>query len=165
MKPCGDPTFPGVVLIDTREQLPYAFDAIRADKREGGGVLAVPTRVEGLPSGDYSLEGFADRVAVERKSLADLFGTLGKGRERFERELERLSAFDFAAVVVEAEWTQIVNDPPARSRLSPKTVFRSVVAWQQRYPRVHWWTVPGRDMGEVVAFRVLERFHREQSCR
>jgi DNA excision repair protein ERCC-4 len=159
-KPCA---FPGVVLVDTREQLPYLFDAIRADKREGGGVLAVPTRVEGLPSGDYSLDGFADRVAVERKSPADLFGTLGKGRERFDRELARLADMEFAAVVVEAEWTEIVNNPPARSQLPPRTVFRSVLAWQQRYPRVHWWTVPGRAMGEVVTFRILERFHREQS--
>jgi ERCC4-type nuclease len=45
------------------------------------------------------VQGFADQIAVERKSLADLFGTLGQGRERFERELVRLSAHQYAAVV------------------------------------------------------------------
>lgn len=157
-------TFPGVVLIDTREQRPYTFAGLNADAKDGGGELAIPTRVETLPSGDYSLAGYADRVAVERKSLADLYGTLGKGRDRFVRELDRLNAMEWACVVVEAEWSTILADPPERSRLNPKTVWRSVLAWMQRYPRVHWLTVAGRDMGQVATFRVLERFLRERAA-
>ena len=106
------------------------------------------------------MSGFPGRVAVERKSLADLFGTIGQGRDRFERELERLNQMDFAAVVVEAQWSEVFDDPPRHSRLCPKTVFRSVNAWEQRYPRVHWSFLPGRDFAEVKAFRVLERFYR-----
>lgn len=152
--------FPCVVLVDTREQRPYRFEDLRADAAKGGGALIVETATATLPSGDYSLTGFADRIAVERKSLADLFGTIGQGRDRFERELERLNAMDFAAVVVEAQWSEVFDDPPRHSRLTPKTVFRSVNAWEQRYPRVHWHFLPGRDFAEVKTFRVLERFYR-----
>jgi ERCC4-type nuclease len=151
-------TFPAVILIDSREQMPFRFTGLRADAKEGRWPLAVTTRTETLPTGDYSLEGMADRVAVERKSLADLFATLGQDRERFERELVRLAAMQFAAVVVEADWTKILKHPPDFSRLNPKTIFRSVIAWQQRYPRVHWWTCPDRRFAEVVTLRILDRF-------
>jgi DNA excision repair protein ERCC-4 len=133
-----------------------------ADERDGGGPLIVSTVRATLASGDYSLDGYADRVAVERKSLADLYGTLGGGRERFERELRRLNEMDYAAVVIEADWSTIINHPPRRSRLTPKSVFRSVVAWQQRWPYVHWWAMPGRDYAEQAAFRILERFWRNR---
>lgn len=123
----------------------------------------VQTTVRGLATGDYSLFGFEDQVAIERKSLADLFGTLGQGRKRFERELTRLAAMKFAAVVVEAEWSAVLGDPPRRSKLNPKTVFHSVVAWQQRFPRVHWWFLPGRDAAEAAVVRILDRFWREAS--
>jgi hypothetical protein len=97
-------------------------------------------------------------VAIERKSLADLYSTLGQGRQRFARELERLNGYEFTAVVVEAEWSVVIGSPPAYSQLLPKTVYRSVIAWQVRYPKVHWWFVPGRDFAEVTTFRLLERY-------
>jgi hypothetical protein len=66
----------------------------------------------------------------------------------------------FAAVVVEAEWSTILHQPPEESRLSPKIVFRSVITWQQQFPNVHWWFMPGRRPAEIVTFRILERFAR-----
>lgn len=154
--------FPGVVLIDNREQQPYAFDRFTADKKFGGGPLVVETRTVCLNTGDYSVEGFEERIAVERKSLNDLFHTLSQGRDRFERELTRLNGFEVAAVVVEAEWATILGEPPRFSQLEPKTVYRSVLAWCQRFPRVHWYTVPGREFGEATALRILERFVRDR---
>ncbi len=150
--------FPVAVLIDTREQLSYTFAGFHADKKEGGHPLLVETRRVTLKEGDYSLDGYAGRIAVERKSLADFFNTLGQGRERFEAELARLSRLQFAAVVVEAEWSTILYEPPQHSQLNPKTVSRSVIAWQQRHPTVHWWMVPDRRHGEAWTFRILKRF-------
>jgi ERCC4-type nuclease len=154
-----------MVLIDSREQHPFTFAGLRADARQGRRPLVVPTQVTTLPSGDYSLAGLENAVAVERKSLADLYHTLAAGRGRFERELGRLTDMEFAAVVVEADWDAIINRPPDRSRLLPKSVFRSVVALQQRFPRVHWWACPGRRFAEVATFRILERFHRDRGGR
>jgi ERCC4-type nuclease len=154
-------TFPAVVLIDTREQLPFRFTGLRADAKDGRRPLDVTTRVETLPTGDYSLDGLRDQVAIERKSLADLYHTLGQNRDRFERELIRLAALCFAAVVIEADWLKILSEPPAHSRLNPKSIFRSVIAWQQRFPRVHWWACPHRRFAEIATLRILERFYKE----
>ncbi len=178
-----NPEFPRTILVDSREQIPFIFDGITeddetpdgqwrapylftevpADKDLGGGVWRVTTERIGLASGDYSLDGYATSVAVERKSINDLYHTLSQGRDRFIRELERLNEMAFAAVVVEREWTDIFRAPPKHSRMSPKTVYRSVLAWQQRFPRVHWLFCPGRDFAEVTTFRILERFVKEQA--
>ncbi|MFI5329906.1 MAG: ERCC4 domain-containing protein [Desulfobaccales bacterium] len=78
--------------MDTREQQPYDF------ARYGTAVEAAT-----LPAGDYSLPGFKDRVAIERKSLNDLVGCLkGSNRERFEKELARGRAYDLFCIVIEA---------------------------------------------------------------
>lgn len=157
--------FPVPVLIDQREKLPYEFTGLRADKSEGGHPLLIGWRTCHLETGDYTLEGCVGRVAVERKSLEDLYGTLGQHRERFEAELYRLNLIECACVIVEAEWSRILYDPPVHSQLRPKTVSRSVIAWQQRFPRVHWWMVPDRRHGEAWTFQVLRRFLKEDQGR
>lgn len=154
---------PFVVVIDSREQLPYAFASIRADAVQDRAKLLVRSLVSCLPAGDYSIQGHEKSIAVERKSLADLFGTIGQERDRFERELARLAEYPYAAVVIEAGWNDILFAPPDFSRLSPKTVFRSILAWQQRYPRVHWWPMPSRVIAEVTTYRILERWWKNAS--
>lgn len=153
------------VKIDTREQLGYDFIGLTCDQADGGGSLTVPTVTGTLASGDYSLVGYEDRVACERKSLADLYGTLGGGRERFERELARLALMEFAAVVIEATWPELCSDPPPHTQLPAKIVFRSIVAWSVRYPRVHWFPAGPRRLAEITTFRLLERFVREDMAK
>jgi ERCC4-type nuclease len=162
MPACGDLTCPFIIVCDTREQTPYAFAGLAADAKARNRPLVVHTQRGTLGQGDYSLLGFEAWVAVERKSAADLFGTLGQARRRFERELARLQSLQFAAVVVEAEWSELLKDPPRHSRLNPRTVFRSVVAWQQRFNRVHWSFLPGRRAAEAAVFRILERYWRDK---
>ena len=155
---------PFTVLIDTREQLPWDFAGIKADAAQGGpagGNLVVPVAGGTLGAGDYSIHGHGGRVAVERKSLADLFGTIGQGRDRFERELERLNGLEFAAVIVEAELSEAKLNPPSYSQVQFKTVTRSAIAWQQRFKGVHWCWLPGRYAAMVWAYRVLERWWKD----
>lgn len=156
-------TFPCSIICDTREQLAFDFEGFEADAAQGGGPLLIPVRRGTLKSGDYSLEGFENLVATERKSISDLFNTIAQGRDRFEAELERLNVMKFAAVVVEADWNTILNNPPVRSQLPPRIVFRSVLAWQQRYPNCHWWFMPSRRLAEVATFRILERFLKDNA--
>lgn len=103
------------IIIDTREQAPFAFRHERMDATTEPGTLAV---------GDYSLAGLEDRVAVERKSLPDLVMCLGRERERFERELARGAALDAFAVVCEGSWLELsrggVSEPPQSSRGLPE---------------------------------------------
>jgi DNA excision repair protein ERCC-4 len=140
---------PLCIIQDTREQTPYTFACISPPP-----LVEVAT----LASGDYSLKGLEDRVAVERKSLADTFGTFGQGRERFERELSRLAQMRYAAVMIEASWEQIIHRPPRRSRLNPKTIHASIVAWQIRYRTIHFWDCPNRIFAERTTYRLLKRF-------
>ncbi len=86
------------VVVDTREQEPYAFDS-----------ESVSTVRKALPAGDYSIEGFENRVAVERKSMADFVSTVIRGRKRFHKELEKLRHYDAACVVVEANYRDVID--------------------------------------------------------
>lgn len=149
---------PYTVLIDTREQLKFSF---AHPFKSGNKLYSIQTEIGTIKSGDYSLKGYENEISVERKSLKDLFGTLGQGRSRFIRELERLAEMKFAAVVVEADWTTILTNPPSRSRLKPVTIVHSVLAWQQRYRGIHWWFLPDRDLAEVITLRVLDRYWRD----
>lgn len=149
---------PFTVIADSREQSPWHFTGFKADAAQNYKPLIVPVEVAGLKSGDYSLKGFEDRVGIERKSLADAYSTFSQGRDRFERELERLQEMEFAAVVIEASWPAVLFSPPPHTKFSPKSFFRSVIAWQIRYPQVHWWACETRTFAERVTFRLLQRF-------
>ena len=106
-----------VIAIDTREQRPYEFPG---------------AEVCTLPTGDYSIVGLTDRVTIERKSKADAYSSLGHGRARFRRELERLALFDYAAIVVEDTVPGFMKRPP-HSKMNPRSAIGSLLAWSVRY--------------------------------
>jgi DNA excision repair protein ERCC-4 len=157
---------PFTVVIDTREQFPFLFNEFRADSkylrvRQGKRIipaLHIPTTTRTLSTGDYSIEGFESQIAIERKSLSDLYSTLASGRDRFERELLRLSEFRVAHIVVESDWVATIRNPPSRTKLNPKSVFRSINAWEQEFPTIHWQMMGTRSLAEHKTFRILERF-------
>jgi len=154
-------TCPFTVAIDNREQLPYQFQAIKCDAAKAKRPMIVPTRFQTLQTGDYSIVGMEHLYAIERKSKSDLYGTLSGGRERFERELERMAAMHHADIVIEASLLELITKPPERSSVPPKAINRSIIAWSQRYPTIHWWMCEGRIAGEQMAFRLLERFYQD----
>lgn len=105
-----------VVIIDTREQEPLAFDP---------GRVAVVRRA--LPAGDYSVEGIEEIVAVERKTVEDLVKTVINDRERFARELDRLAGYSAACVVVEGSLSDIL-DANYRCGAHPSSVLGAIMA-------------------------------------
>lgn len=164
------------ILIDSQEQLPYTFTNLFADAaqlhrplvvRTERKHITIPNSGKPLLSVDYSLAGFETTVAIERKSHEDFCNTLaGRHRTRFERKLAILNgdpAYHHVVVIVEAEWSTILNHPPDFSNVVPKTLFRTVIAWQTRYPKIHWMFMPGRERAEQATFRVLERWWKELS--
>ncbi len=89
-----------IVVIDTREQLPYMFPGCRVSCRK-------------LEAGDYSIEGYENVVAVERKTANDFYGSIVNNkntdnRDRLEREFERLENYKFKALVIEEEEQDIL---------------------------------------------------------
>lgn len=94
------------IIIDTREQAPWAWPEHQAS-----------VRVHGLSAGDYALaqdcyeldgrrDTYGVRFAIERKSLDDFLCTISTGWERFGRELERMSQFPSRVVIVEGCFDQ-----------------------------------------------------------
>lgn len=104
------------IVVDTREQEPYGFDAGR-----------VRVIRHALPAGDYSLEGMESTVAVERKSLADFVSTVIHSRARFYRELSRLGAYRAAAVVVEGNLMDVLSGH-YRGGAHPNSLLGSIAA-------------------------------------
>jgi ERCC4-type nuclease len=88
-----------IVLVDTREQQPLSF--ARFKNWVGGERRAT------LNTGDYSVEGMEGLLTLERKSLPDLIGTLMHGRSRFINECERMTAFKYRAILVEASYEDV----------------------------------------------------------
>lgn len=145
------PLPPMTVVIDTREQCPYNFEDIQPRPLVELGTLR---------TGDYSILGCEHEICIERKTCADAFGTFGRGRDRFERELDRMSKYKHAAVVIEADWYTILRVYPT-IKFTPKAFLYSVIAWQQRYG-VHFWTVPSRVFAERTTYRILQRFWKDK---
>jgi ERCC4-type nuclease len=80
------------VIIDTREQAPWAFDPTYIDARIGT-----------LKTGDYALDG-DNLFAIERKSLDDFLGTISTGWKRFSRELHRMEGWIAKVIIVEGNY-------------------------------------------------------------
>ena len=146
---------PFTIAYDTREQLPFSFADIRIDRKKA----FVMTQRRTLPTGDYSIIGYEENVCVERKSLADLYQTLGKGRERFLRELERMQTMDYSAVVIEASWQQISSpaddDPFWHSKMHPNSIIGTIVAYASQFPKTRWKAAGNRHNAETITFRLL----------
>lgn len=148
---------PFVVLVDQREKAPYRFEGIVSDARHRRRPVVVTRKWAHLPTGDYSIDGMEDRVAIERKSLADLYSTLGQHRARFQAEHERMAAMPFAAVVIESDLARAIVYPPPRSKLSPKSVYRTYLKWQIRY-RVPWLWIGSREGAEKTTYQLLRMY-------
>ena len=105
-------------IIDSREQKPFGLHPLNTES----GTLA---------TGDYSVKGLERHIAVERKSLDDFVSCVGRERARFERELQRLLAFETRAVVIESTWLEM-EAGGWRSKVSPKAVVGSAISWLSR---------------------------------
>lgn len=137
------------ILVDNREQLPYDFKACMAPEDD---ICAVC-----LLTGDYSIDGHTDQLCVERKSLPDLFSSVGQGRDRFEREFERMAEMEYAALVIEAGFKDCILNPPNFTNMNPKSVFRTCLAWGVKYGvHVHW--CHDRVLAEKITYLILEKW-------
>lgn len=152
------------ILVDSREQKPYRFADVTR-RQPAKEYLAVKTVA--LPTGDYSVESWdatddSKRIIIERKSLADLYATLTTGRPRFIREVERMTNFGYAAIVIESDLSAILDPNPHLlhpTRANPRSIFGSLFAISQRYG-ICVWPCPSRDFAEQLTYRLLERWHR-----
>lgn len=140
------------VVIDSREQAPFRFEG-----------YPVEIEIGTLATGDYSLRGFEDRIAIERKELGDLIGCLTHDRERFARELTRLRGFESAAVVVESPFDEL-RAGRYRSQMRPEAALQSVLSIQSVY-RMPFLFGRDRSDAERLTFDLLRHFARHAERR
>lgn len=151
------------IAVDTREQLPFPFRGIKPRLFSSFSI-----RTATLDTGDYTTAELGDSrqsICIERKSLTDLYLSLGCGRARFEREAVRMAEYEYAAIVIEADWSAILNPNEHlkhETRMSAASVSATLLAWNLRYG-IHIWPCPDRAHAEVLTFRLLERFHYDRS--
>ena len=109
------------ILIDSREQRPWRF--------------AKSNTVNGaLPYGDYSVVGLEHLIAIERKSLPDLLGSLTQGRDRFETELKRARSLHKFFIIVECRPEDLlVESFGDLSRAHPRSIWGTICVWSTRY--------------------------------
>ena len=108
-----------VLLVDTREQKPLRFSHLPAESAT-------------LYTGDYSVRGLEEVFAVERKSLADLAGSLTRERDRFMKEMHRLRGYRFPYLLAIGDDMEL-SRLQAQVRLKLQQVEHSLRAIQSRY--------------------------------
>jgi ERCC4-type nuclease len=143
MKKANEKEF--IVVIDSREQHPYKFDG---------------TITKALKSGDYSISGLEDKIAIERKTKEDAYSSLGAGRARFEKELIRLSDYDYSAIVIESNLDNFLQAPPF-TKMNPKAAMNSLVSWSVKY-KVFIFFASDRQHAKALVFRILQKYFKHR---
>jgi ERCC4-type nuclease len=119
------------IVIDTREVKNWTFEPKQ-----------VVVHRKALPAGDYSILGLEDRLAIERKGLADLVSTVIHDWIRFRKELNRLSGYDVACVAVEANLDQVFRHEYESEALPNSVLGRVNGIFLDHGIPVFWWSNP-----------------------
>lgn len=138
-----------VIIMDTREP-----------QQAWNMYFSAPCQRGTLKTGDYSLRGYTDLIALERKEKNDLIGCLSSGRSRFEAELERGQEFEYFAVIVEATWPEILQGQ-YRSKLHPNAANGSICAWEVRY-KIPFFFCVNQQMSAHKCESLLRKFYKEK---
>jgi ERCC4-type nuclease len=90
------------IIQDTREQTPWSF----------GFEYTVAQEIGTLATGDYTIQGFEDKLCIERKGCIEEFATnLGKDFGRFKKELIRMDSFPHAFIICEFPLKDLIEYP------------------------------------------------------
>lgn len=138
-----NPSLP-LIIVDTREPVDKAYPLSPSQLRRK------------LNTGDYSLEGFTDLIAVERKTLPDLMQSIIS--KRFWVEVGRAAPFFAFAVVIEATPDEL-SSPALRSGVSPASVLGAVKKILSLGHSVEW--AGSRAGAQVWTLEFLRRKHQQ----
>ena len=90
-----------VLIVDTREKLPWDFESDDA---------FADVIYRKLDVGDYSIEGMEEIISIERKASVDeLYMNFTKNKARILAEFERFRPMRFKILVVEESCEDVMN--------------------------------------------------------
>lgn len=114
------------IIIDTREQRPLEFK-----HRFITGCI-----FRKIDAGDYAVEfedGYSPPVVFERKSISDLFGTLGDGYKRFKKEIVRAREANVTIIIIVEQTLFDIKEGIERSFRSGDTILSQLFTLRARY--------------------------------
>lgn len=113
------------LIIDSREQKPLEF--------RSGVFEEIVT--EGVPFGDYwcEVKGVQVPICFERKGLGDLFGTMGKGYERFKKEMARAKEAKFHLILIIEGSIRDVSRGYEHSSIKGESMLKKLAMLRVRY--------------------------------
>lgn len=116
------------ILVDTREQTPWEFSHYSTAKQK-------------LDTGDYTVSGLEDKLAIERKkSVGEIANNITE--KRFVDVLERLSSYEYPFILLEFGMDKVLKFPvgselPKRVwdkiKVSPNFLVKNILDWQLKY--------------------------------
>lgn len=112
------------IIVDTREQQPLW--------KEGPNII-----FRKLEVGDYSLLGYENRFAAERKSPMDLYGSIIQNHKRFRAELVRANEHKIKLEVFVsctlAEWSEKAWIGGGRVKQDPRVLLKIITTILEKY--------------------------------
>lgn len=138
------------VIRDQREKKPWDLPGVDVEAVH-------------LETGDYTVRGFEDRFAVERKSLNDLATSVGSERTRFEDEIRRAQSMDEFVVIIEGSRDDIRNHQ-YYSKMHPNAILGTTEKWPWKYGTLEFLWAGENEDGERVRTPPEARDHAAQEC-
>lgn len=143
------------IIIDTREQKPWTFEHHAKANHK-------------LDTGDYSIEGLENIVAIERKrNVAEFANNITE--KRFVDVVERLSKIPYSFILFEFDMDQVMSYPigsdiPKRLwdkiRISPAFLLKHIVDLQINH-NIKIVFCGNSENAEKVALSIMRRVYKE----
>jgi ERCC4-type nuclease len=118
------------------KKIPKQFTVIVDDREKKAWDLPYKVEKKRLKVGDYTIKGYEDKIAIEKKSgIIELLNDLANGyRGTFERFLKRLSEYPVKIIVVEDTLSELsinraLTHIRKKSRGKSRLTSRSVYYW------------------------------------
>ena len=101
-----------VIIQDTQEKIPFDFS-----------FYGVEVKVQKIPTGDYTIEGFDTVVVIERKASVDeIAGNFTKKKDAWWREMKRLSSFEYKYIICEFPFQDVIDYPKTSKANKPTRI-------------------------------------------
>lgn len=140
------------IIRDTREKLGCGWKFNATANCNG-------TVEKKLETGDYSIEGMEHLIMIERKTIADLWGTLTSQKERFIAEMERALAIPSRYLIIEGTMRDIFQGCYF-SRVTPEYILSSLTTLEQKYNLHVIYVDKRKDICQRYVRRLLEKLYK-----
>lgn len=153
------------VIRDSREKPGYGWQIEKHTHPKRRPPLCDGTITQALATGDYSLVGYEDILSIERKEdFAELWGNYAE-RDRFQDEMERMSAIKHKMVIIESVLTREIFDlspPQYKTSVPGRAMTRWLMSLMAKYGVPF---IPAGSCGKYLAQQFMEEVVRVEKDR